>query len=153
MNPLGEAMRSASDRSMCSIAVHTPDDLTIGFDGRFLQDKFSGIGRYAFGLLKGLASLDGSHNVLVFVDDSLPNSRFPLSELRGLDHVELIRIRTPLRSLGRESIYWWNKAQCSRFDIFHTPEFWSPLAMPCPVISTVHDMIPDISRDYLSSRA
>lgn len=125
--------------------------MNIGFDGRFLQDKFGGIGRYAFDLLKKLGALDGCHRVFVFADDSVPNSRFALPELTRLEHIELVTTHTPLRSIA-EFGYWWPQARRYQLDVFHTPDFWSPLALPCPVISTVHDMIPDISREYFSSR-
>jgi glycosyltransferase involved in cell wall biosynthesis len=128
------------------------EGLTVGFDGRFLQDKFGGIGRYAFDLLKGLATVDGRHRIFVFVDDSRPNTRFPLDELVDLQHLQLLTTRIPLRS-PQELGCWWRHARCLQFDVFHTPDFWAPLTATCPVVSTVHDMIPDISRDYLSSRA
>jgi alpha-1,3-rhamnosyl/mannosyltransferase len=57
-----------------------------------------------------------------------------------------------LRSI-QEFGYWWPEARRHHLDVFHTPDFWSPLAVPCPIVSTVHDMIPDMSREYLSSRA
>ena len=52
--------------------------IVIGFDGRFLQDKFDGIGRYAHRLLNAIGAVEGDHTVRVFVDPSLPNSRYPL---------------------------------------------------------------------------
>jgi glycosyltransferase involved in cell wall biosynthesis len=153
-HPLGRmtvARPSSDSRPGLSVIKRIPD-LRVGFDGRFLQDKFSGIGRYAFELLKKLGALDGCHKIILFVDPSLPNSRFSLSEVADLDHVELVTTCTRLRSI-QEFGYWWPQARRHRLSVFHTPDFWSPLALPCPVVSTVHDMIPDISRDYLSSRA
>jgi glycosyltransferase involved in cell wall biosynthesis len=129
-----------------------PDTLTVGFDGRFLQDKFDGIGRSAFNLLKALATLDGAHRIFVFVDDSQPNTRFSLQDLGDLGRLDLVTTRVPLRNV-RELGYWWRQARRLQLDLFHTPDFWSPLMMACPVVSHVHDMIPDISPDYQSSRA
>lgn len=129
----------------------TSESLNVGFDGRFLQDKFSGIGRYAFDLLKALGALEGRHRIVVFADGSLPNSRFPLSELARLGHIELVSACTRLRGIA-ELGYWWPVARRHQLDVFHAPDFWSPLVLPCPVVSTVHDTIPDISQESLSSR-
>jgi alpha-1,3-rhamnosyl/mannosyltransferase len=125
--------------------------LTIGIDGRFLQDKFHGIGRYLYGLLTGLCSLHGDHRVILFVDPDLPNRRFPLERLAGTGKLELRSIALPLYS-PRE-LYGWPRALCSaQVDVFHAPYIWSPLVLPCPLVTTFHDMIFDRYPEYMPGR-
>ncbi len=122
--------------------------LTVGIDGRFLQDKFDGVGRYLHGLLLGLLDLDEDICLRLFVDHSLPNSRFPLAALEDADRLELTPISTPLYS-ARELWEWPRTLRGSGIDVFHSPYFWSPVRLPCPLVSTVHDMIFDRYPQYI----
>ena len=115
--------------------------LTVGLDGRFLQDKFHGIGRYLHGLVAALAELEAMR-VVLFVDPTVPNLRFPLQDLRLASALEFQECRIPMYS---PSELWRWPAMVSRqkIDVFHSPYFWSPLTLSCPLVSTVHDMIFD----------
>lgn len=122
--------------------------LTVGVDGRFLQDKFHGIGRYAYGLLTGLCALEGDFKIVVFVDPSLPNKRFPLDDLSHTGKIVFQDIRIPL--YGPQEIWAWPAAlHHTPVDVFHSPYFWSPLVLPCPLVVTVHDMIFDRYPQYI----
>jgi glycosyltransferase involved in cell wall biosynthesis len=125
--------------------------IVIGFDGRFLQNKFDGIGRYAHGLLSAMGAVDGDHTVRVFVDPSLPNSRYPLQDLVGADRLELHEVSTPLYR-PRELWEWSQVLRRHPVDVFHAPYFWSPLLLPCPLVLTVHDMIFDRHPEYIPGR-
>ena len=122
--------------------------LRIGIDGRFLQDKFHGVGRYTHGLLCALRDADTEHVVRVFVDQSLPNQRFPLQELVEPGRLELCPISTPLYSV-RELGGWPRSLSRTPVDVFHSPYFWSPVILPCPLVATVHDMIFDRYPEYV----
>jgi alpha-1,3-rhamnosyl/mannosyltransferase len=122
--------------------------LRIGVDGRFLQDKFHGVGRYAHGLLSGLRAARGDHLVRVFVDGSLPNHRFTLEELVEPGRLELCSVSTPLYSV-RELGGWPARLWRTPVDVFHSPFFWSPMILPCPLVTTVHDMIFDRYPEYI----
>jgi alpha-1,3-rhamnosyl/mannosyltransferase len=122
--------------------------MRIGVDGRFLQDKFHGVGRYVYGLLCGLRAAEGDHLVRVFVDESLPNRRFPLEELVEPGRLELCTVSTPLYSL-RELGVWPVRLWRTPVDVFHSPFFWSPMILPCPLVTTVHDMIFDRYPEYI----
>jgi glycosyltransferase involved in cell wall biosynthesis len=122
--------------------------LTIGIDGRFLQDKFHGIGRYTYGLLTGLGSIEGDHRVIVFWDPALPNSRFPLHRVARPGKLEFHRISVPL--YGFQELWAWPlQLHRTPVDVFHSPYFWSPVLLPCPLVITVHDMIFDRYPQYI----
>ncbi|HEX5689951.1 MAG TPA: glycosyltransferase family 1 protein, partial [Roseiflexaceae bacterium] len=124
---------------------------TIGIDGRFLQDKFHGIGRYLYGLLAGLCALPGQHRVVLFVDPSLPNQRFPLDRLVASGRLELHPIAFPLYS-PRELWSWPRVLRATPVDLFHSPYIWSPILLPCPLVTTFHDMIFDHYPEYIPGR-
>ncbi len=126
-------------------------ETVIGIDGRYLQDKWHGVGRYTFGLLAGLCAAEGNHRVVVFVDPSLPNHRFPLRELAGGGKLELYPISFGLHS-PYELIAWRAVLRARPVDVFHSPYVWSPLLLPCPLVTTVHDMIFDRYPEYLPGR-
>jgi alpha-1,3-rhamnosyl/mannosyltransferase len=128
--------------------MRTTGQLTVGIDGRFLQDKFHGVGRYTYGLLTGLCAIEGNHRIIVFVDPSLPNSRFPLQDLVRTGRVEFRHISIPL--YGAQELWAWPLVlRGAPVDVFHAPFFWSPLVLPCPLITTVHDMIFDHYPQYI----
>jgi glycosyltransferase involved in cell wall biosynthesis len=122
--------------------------LRIGVDGRFLQDKFHGVGRYAHGLLCGLKGAEGDHIVRVFVDQSLANHRFPLEDLVERGRLEVYPMSVPLYSV-RELAAWPMRLSRTPVDVFHSPYFWSPMILPCPLVTTVHDMIFDRYPEYI----
>jgi len=122
--------------------------LIIGIDGRFLQDKFHGIGRYTYGLLTGLCTLEGDFRIVVFVDPSLPNKRFPLDSLVRTGKVDLRKISIPL--YGPQEVWSWPATlRRTPVDVFHSPYLWSPILLPCPLVVTVHDMIFDRYPQYI----
>lgn len=123
-------------------------ELVIGIDGRFVQDRYHGIGRYTFGLVSGLAALPGDHRVVLFVDRSLSNSRFPLDRLAIAAKVEIEEITLPLYH-PRELLQWPRNVRRRPIDVFHSPYFWPPLSLLCPVVVTVHDMIFDRFPQYI----
>ena len=124
--------------------------LRIGIDGRFLQDKYQGGGRYTYGVVSRLASLPGEFEAVVFFDPKLPNSRFPLDSL-PCGKIELQPIDVSLYS-PREVWAWVSILRRGTIDVFHSPFFWSPVLLSCPLITTVHDMIFDHDPKYIPGR-
>lgn len=122
--------------------------LTIGIDCRFIQDKFHGIGRYTYQLLSHLCALEGEHRVVAFVDRSLPNMRFPLDALADHGRLTLWPIKVPLYHPS-ELTAWPRLLRAAPVDVLHVPYFWSPLALPCPLVTTIHDMIFDRHPEYM----
>lgn len=134
-----------------TIDTQRAGELRIGIDGRFLQDKFDGIGRYLYGLLTGLCTLEGEHRLTLFFDSSLPNGRFPLDPLIHTGKLEVYPISIPLYSAA-ELWGWPGLLRAAQIDLFHSPYIWSPILTPCPVITTFHDMIFDRYPEYIPGR-
>lgn len=134
---------------MNTVAPEAP--LTIAMDGRFLQDKWDGVGRYAHGLLHGLSQLEGNHRVVLFIDPSLPNTRFDLDQLVQTGKVEIRHMRLPLYH-PRELWTWPMLLRNVGAQVFHSPYMWVPLVLPCPLVSTVHDMIFDRYPEYIPGK-
>jgi glycosyltransferase involved in cell wall biosynthesis len=122
--------------------------LVIGIDGRYLQDKFDGVGRYTFGLVDALRRTDAGQSIVLFWDPSLPNSRFALEGLSDPPRLRIETIRLPLYSV-REQLWLRTMTRRLGIDVFHSPYFWSPVLLQCPLVTTVHDMIFDRHPEYI----
>ena len=108
-------------------------------DARALQGPSAnrGIGRYAAGLLAGLAEIGFQHSVLV--DADLPEPSFPDSVRR----VHATRRRWHGRLAGYEdSVALTGDLRRIRPALFHSLTLTLPGRAPCPVAVTVHDLIP-----------
>lgn len=115
--------------------------MRIGIDGRYIQDHFPGIGRYTYHLARNLAAIAPDDTFFLFVDPTAGNTRYDLSPFVEAPNVRLIpatvgtftfRQQTVLPALARQH----------RLDLYHNPYYLVPYAMPCPVVATLHDMIP-----------
>lgn len=104
--------------------------MRVGFDARWYND--SGVGSYVAGLLPALAR--AGCELVVYVD--------PRNPVPGLDHlpVQAILIRSgkysPLASLE-----FRRRARKDKLDLFHSPFYVAP-RLECPVVVTLHDLIP-----------
>jgi glycosyltransferase involved in cell wall biosynthesis len=106
---------------------------TIAIDARKIADF--GIGTYVRGLVSGLARIDHERRYLLLSGpegpDALPhlpgNFRWVGESARGYSVREMVSVS---RRLRREAV-----------DLFHAPHYVVPLAPPCPVVVTVHDLI------------
>lgn len=108
--------------------------MRVGFDARWYND--SGVGTYVAELLKALVLLQSRDFELVIYEhaenpvDGLPANavhRIPIRSARysSFSHIELKR-----------------RARKDQIDLFHSPFFPIPLGLSCPVIVTIHDLIP-----------
>jgi alpha-1,3-rhamnosyl/mannosyltransferase len=125
--------------------------LTIGVDARFIQDKFHGIGRYTYHLLDRLAQLDGEHRVIAFVDPDQRSSRFSPQSLARAGQLTVVSAHIPLYH-PTEWLAWNKLLRVYPVDVFHSPFFWSPLLLPCPLVTTIHDLIFDRYPKYMPQR-
>jgi glycosyltransferase involved in cell wall biosynthesis len=104
--------------------------MRVGFDARWYND--SGVGSYVAGLLPALAR--AGCELVAYVDSNHP--------VPGLDalSVQIVPVNagkySPLASLEFRS-----RATQDKLDLFHSPFYVMPL-LACPVIVTVHDLIP-----------
>ena len=115
--------------------------MRIGIDGRYMQDHFPGIGRYTYNLALNVAAAAPEDTLFLFVDPAALNTRFDLAPFVEAANVRLIpasvspfslRQQTALPSLARQH----------HLDVYHSPYYVVPYAMPCAVVATLHDMIP-----------
>lgn len=108
--------------------------LRVGVDGRELQGRPTGTGRYLRNLLRAWAG-EGRHDLLVYLRGAAPAD--PVLALPGL------RPR-PLPSLS-PGLLWQElrmarAALSDRVDVFFSPAYVCPLRLPVPRVTAVHDL-------------
>jgi glycosyltransferase involved in cell wall biosynthesis len=112
-------------------------------DARCIQDHFPGIGRYAYHLALELPRLAPEDSFVVLTDPSAPNTRYDLALLAQLPNVTLVAAPGGPLSLGQQ----WRLpalAQRLKLDLYHSPYYIYPYALPCRCLVTVHDIIPHL---------
>jgi len=115
--------------------------MRIGIDGRYIQDHFPGIGRYTYHLARNLAAVAPGDAFFLFVDPGAANSRYDLAPFVEAPNVRLIPATVGTFSF-RQQMVLPALARQHRLDLYHNPYYLVPYAMPCPMVATVHDMIP-----------
>ncbi len=111
----------------------------IAFDARYINDRYHGIGRYAFRLLEAMVNVAPMHTFIVFRGQGR-DSRFDWNALASRPNVELREGPWPLY-WPHKQVLWPQILRRSRADVFHSPYLSVPLMAPCPVVLTVHDLI------------
>lgn len=107
--------------------------MIIGIDGRPTQGRFTGDATYWRGLIEGLSHLDMDDEIIVYLDARLPEPNTAISRS--------IRARVLSASWGR---LWsaWVLPKALREDgveVAHV-QYTIPPRMPCPAITTIHDV-------------
>lgn len=109
--------------------------LRTGIDVRELvADRQTGIGRILKILLEGLGRSETGIVPVLYGDQ---RTRLP-------DSLE----RLPLRTLREPVTLWWDQVRLpralreDRIEVFWSPYYKVPLRPPCPVVNTIHDLIP-----------
>ena len=105
----------------------------VALDASFLSRPPSGTGTYVANLLMHLPTVAPDLGVI---------SIEPQEEVSG----RLGRARWELLEVGREA------ARLAP-DLLHVPTFSAPLWSPCPLVVTIHDVIPLVLPEYRRSRA
>jgi glycosyltransferase involved in cell wall biosynthesis len=104
--------------------------MRVGFDARWYNK--SGVGSYVAGLLPALAR--AGCELVAYVDRGNP--------VPGLDKLDLTIV--PVKS-GKYSVLssleFRRPEEADKLDLFHCPFYATPL-LECPVVVTVHDLIP-----------
>lgn len=119
----------------------------IGFDARYVSDRYHGIGRYAFRLLEALAEAAPQRTFVVFRGRA-PETRFDWDRLSGRDNVIVTAGPWPLY-WPQEQLQWPWLLRRLRVNCFHSPYVVAPLLAGAPVIITVHDLIFDRYPAYM----
>src|SRR6267378_4175781 len=113
--------------------------MRVGFDGRWNGN--SGVGNYVSNLLKAMNAVSGETEIIVYEDPKNP-----------LEHVKSSRIRkVPInarRYSMQEQIELAWRCHADRLDVFHAPFYLAPWFAPCPVVVTIHDLIPFLFKIY-----
>lgn len=91
---------------------------------------------YVLGLLGALLAMDRENEYVVFYNDSGQMGRFPSA--REI----VVPGRSPLARLWREHVLVPLACKKERVDVLHCPKSAVPFFAPCPVVVTLHDLIP-----------
>ena len=107
--------------------------MKIGLDARTIQGHFTGDSTYWRGLIEGLARSGSAHEFIIYLSESLPKPDLPESE----------NIR-PRFLCAPSSRVWsaWTFPRALRtdaVDLAHV-QYTIPPVMPCPVVTTIHDV-------------
>jgi glycosyltransferase involved in cell wall biosynthesis len=110
--------------------------LRVGFDARWYND--SGVGTYVAEAIRAMAEIQSANDIELVVYES--ESTGGRAAFDGLN-VERIVLRSPKYSLG-EQFELARRCRLDRLNVLHCPFFMMPFAAPCPVVITIHDLIP-----------
>lgn len=91
---------------------------------------------YVLGLLEALLSLDCENEYTVFYNDPVHTGRFPKAREIVLPG------RNPVARLWREHVLLPLACRREKIDLLHCPKSAIPFFSPCPVVVTLHDLIP-----------
>jgi glycosyltransferase involved in cell wall biosynthesis len=117
--------------------------LRIGFDARWYND--SGVGNYVAGLLRAMAGSPRGFDLFVYEH---PDNRVP-----DLDDLPLHRIMVQSSRYSlRGQLDMARRTRIDKLDAFQSPFYIIPLAASCPVIVTLHDVIPFLFPIYSVSK-
>ncbi len=113
----------------------------IGIDGRYIADHYPGIGRYTWNLIRALIPLADRDELYVFVHPDLANARYDIGSLARHGNVHTVPVARGALDV-RQHRAVARLARSHALDLFHAPTYSLPLFMPCPVVVTLHDLIP-----------
>jgi len=122
----------------------------IGFDVRYINDRYHGIGRYAFNLVKELGRLAPEIQFVLFTGKGT-NTRFKLETMANCPNVEFTHGPWPL-FWPTEHLLWPGILRKYAVDLFHTPYFAIPLTSQVPKFLTIHDLIFERFPGYMPDR-
>jgi alpha-1,3-rhamnosyl/mannosyltransferase len=116
-----------------------PAGRPIVVDGRYLSDRYPGVGRWVYELLLALPAVDPARRVRALVDRDASQRRFDLDALvsRG---VELVPARTPRSLRGQLTAAGACRREAAA--VYHAPHVLSAGRVPCASVVTLYDTIP-----------
>ena len=112
----------------------------IGFDGRYINDRYHGIGRVAYSLLEAMLRVDDEYDFIIYIHPGYRNSRFDINSLTSYGHAQIREVRVPLL-VPTEQFLWPIILARDHVDLFHSPYVVGPVFGRTPTIVTVHDLI------------
>ncbi len=117
--------------------------LRVGFDARWNND--SGVGTYVTELLRAMA-MPKAVELVIYED---PDHRVPGVNACGVERVSL---RAGKYSIAGQ-VELARRARRDKLDVFHSPFYVAPLAAPCPMVVTIHDLIPFLFPVYSQAKS
>lgn len=118
----------------------------IGIDVRMI-DK-TGIGQYIKNLIFNLAKIDKANHYTLFLNKVQQENYI---DTWKNDNFEKRFIRSPIFTI-KEQIEFPFRLVLKNIDVFHSPHFILPLLYPLKYIVTIHDLIPIIFPEELTSK-
>src|SRR5712675_2358109 len=113
--------------------------MKIGFDGRWYGH--SGVGNYVSELLQAMGRLSEDIEIILYEDPNNP-----------LEHVKSDRIRKVLvrarRYSVQEQLELAFRSRADRLNVFHAPFYVTLWFARCPVVVTIHYLIPFLFKIY-----
>lgn len=114
------------------------------FDGRVINDRFPGIGRYAYRLLEALVSLEPGLEVCLLYTPALPNRRWDLQRLARSPGLRRVPVPVPPFHPAEHVIVPWVLRRWPEA-LVHIPHYAVPLgllARPFRLAVTLMDLAP-----------
>lgn len=124
--------------------------MTIVLDGRHIQDRFPGIGRYVFNLASSLARVTVDDKLRLVLNPSLSNTRFDLSTLYSSGSIEIVEVGAKTWSVG-EQFLGMDARLVRNASLWHSPYYLMPYLIPLPSVVTLEDILPMIVRQSMPS--
>jgi len=115
--------------------------MRIGIDARFLtHPQQGGFKTYSEHLVAALAEVDATNEYLLYVDRPTEAGHI----LPSAPNMRICLVPGTLPAVGmpwREQVGLALRAARDQLDLFHAPCLTAPLALACPLVVTIHDMI------------
>lgn len=117
--------------------------MRIAIDARYLNDSYSGVGRYSENLITHLAQIDQANEYVVFIHPSY-NRRLKVGE-------NFTIVPYPLRPLSLKSLFLFGRqVRKRRCDFLHCLFPVAPLFGVRKKLLTVHDLFPYTNREDIA---
>ncbi|MDW8183939.1 MAG: glycosyltransferase family 1 protein [Anaerolineae bacterium] len=113
-------------------------------DGRVINDRFPGIGRYAYRLLEAILALEPGLEVVLLYTPALPNRRWDLRQLMGSPRLRLVPVSIPPFHPAEHLLIPWMLRRWPEA-LVHVPHYAVPLGLLTrsgPLVVTLLDLIP-----------
>jgi glycosyltransferase involved in cell wall biosynthesis len=111
----------------------------VAFDARYVNDRYHGIGRHAYNLIRALSQLDPDRLYIAYYHPGYSNSRFDMHALQEESNIELRPVSLSLHR-PREQLVWPALLARARADLFHSPYVTCPVASHTRCVITIHDL-------------
>src|ERR1051326_5963881 len=111
--------------------------MRVGFDARWYNG--SGVGTYVAEIINALTDFRDDFDLVVFEhpDNPLPIAASNVRRVPVLSSRFSLASQLEIRALCKSA----------QIDVFHLPyQYAAPLLLPCPLVITVHDLIPFLFR-------